>query len=85
MQKTVGILSLIQPHPARMAGCLVHGKEYEGSLGFDFFMALLCGTCSVTSNASQLNTIEDQGSSETANRDGTSENAEQGTRKRATA
>lgn len=36
----VGVLLLIRQHPPRMAGCLVRGKEYEGLLGFDFFMGV---------------------------------------------
>lgn len=40
----VGVILLIRPHPPRMAGCLVRGKEYEGLLGFDLFMGLTCDT-----------------------------------------
>lgn len=40
VQTTVGIPFLIQQHPPRMAGCLVHGKEYEGSLAIDLLMGI---------------------------------------------
>lgn len=40
-QTMVGVLLLMRQHPPRMAGCLVRGKEYEGSLGFDLFMLTL--------------------------------------------
>lgn len=72
----VGVLLLIQQRPPRMAGCLVCGKEYEGSLGFDFFMRDF-----ITSTASQLNTLDGQGDP-TANNDNPSESAERETRKK---